>query len=244
MKLVNKKLHKGWTTPKELGALVSQSITRLKKDYPAIGWVRGDTPAGEELLIENRHLQKENESYRKRISEIESEQELDLAHGDAPLDIEFSVVYYYRSPGAINEEKSERHLVWHSSWDEIFMLCFANYKTRISKSHVSSEIVDAINNKLAKDIDEILTEMVAQNGCYGNHSEEESINNFSHVALYDDFATVNLIQLQFSVLGYIEEEYTQDARGMGVYWVLTDTGRRHLIKLSGIFQKQIASEQT
>ena len=67
-KLVQKKMCKYWTTPAELGSVVSRSLIQLIKHYPATGWIKADT-------ANNAELASEIVSLRKKVKELESENE-------------------------------------------------------------------------------------------------------------------------------------------------------------------------
>ena len=71
--LVEKKLCKHWTTPADLGSVVSRSLIQLRKTSPGIGWVRAnqllDKDATLELLkLRNRVDELEGELARVRVS--------------------------------------------------------------------------------------------------------------------------------------------------------------------------------
>jgi hypothetical protein len=59
--LAEQKMCRYWTTPSDLGGLVSRSMVRLMKHCPAVGWIRGDQlPVGnpvQELLEARRRLE-------------------------------------------------------------------------------------------------------------------------------------------------------------------------------------------
>lgn len=65
-KLVQNKMCKYWTTPAELGSVVSRSLIQLIKHYPATGWIKADTANNTELASEIVNL-------RKKIKELENE---------------------------------------------------------------------------------------------------------------------------------------------------------------------------
>ncbi|TYQ14661.1 UNVERIFIED_CONTAM: uncharacterized protein DUF4062 [Acetivibrio alkalicellulosi] len=65
-KLVQRKVCKYWTTPAELGSVVSRSLIQLIKHYPSKGWVKAD-------IANNVELATEIISLRKRIKELEKE---------------------------------------------------------------------------------------------------------------------------------------------------------------------------
>lgn len=70
--LAKKKLVKYWTTPENLGSVVSRSMIKLIKDFPAEGWVRGNT-IDENSMKEIANLQKENQELRTKLERIATE---------------------------------------------------------------------------------------------------------------------------------------------------------------------------
>lgn len=63
---VEQKLCKHWSTPTELGSVVSRSLIQLIKTTPAVGWVRADELPDKDATLELLKL-------RKRVEELESE---------------------------------------------------------------------------------------------------------------------------------------------------------------------------
>lgn len=61
-----------WNNADDLNGKVAVSLTKTIKTYPAIGWVRGNTPANEETLQEINELRKEVDELRKYKQEKES----------------------------------------------------------------------------------------------------------------------------------------------------------------------------
>lgn len=58
-KMAEMKLVKYWTTPFDLGSMVSRSLIRLIKTNPAIGWVRADQVPDENSSKEILRLRKQ-----------------------------------------------------------------------------------------------------------------------------------------------------------------------------------------
>ena len=73
------RLIKFWKTSAELPGLVALSISKAIKQYPAVGWVRADRTASEDLLLEINDLRKQNDGLKTA---------LDLAAVTAPTDID------------------------------------------------------------------------------------------------------------------------------------------------------------
>lgn len=61
-----------WNNADDLNGKVAVSLTKAIKTYPAIGWVRGDTPTNEETLQEINELRKELDELRKYKQEKEN----------------------------------------------------------------------------------------------------------------------------------------------------------------------------
>ena len=66
------RLVKFWNNADDLNGKVAVSLTKTIKTYPAIGWVRGNTPTNEETLQEINELRKELDELRKFKKENEN----------------------------------------------------------------------------------------------------------------------------------------------------------------------------
>lgn len=66
------RLVKFWRSPDELPALVSLSLSKTIKTYPARGWIRAGETSQEDLLNEINELRKENDRLKTAIEEYGS----------------------------------------------------------------------------------------------------------------------------------------------------------------------------
>lgn len=123
--LVQSKLCKFYTSPEDLGSKVSRSIIQLRKQYPAVGWVRANTLENFTSSNEYILLMKENEELKKKISNLESENPIlsdSLSSGQDLFEIEYSYT--------IRQQQGDNSKSWkkigdgidkcHMSWDDIF----------------------------------------------------------------------------------------------------------------------------
>lgn len=119
-----------WSNADDLNGKVAVSLTKTIKTYPAIGWVRGNTPANEETLQEINELRKELEELRRYKAKKESEccQFVDIAAMDEEIDI--SGTYGSR------EWKWETSL----SWEKIFAL-ISPFFLEHHNDHKAQEII-------------------------------------------------------------------------------------------------------
>ena len=122
--LVKSRLCKFYSSPADLGAKVSRSLTQLRKQYPSAGWVRADLleayPSSDEVL----RLKTENEELRAKLEKygLDAPKALEsLASGSEVFEIDFVV------SRSVRDEASKRYRSlgdqWEKvqcTWDEIF----------------------------------------------------------------------------------------------------------------------------
>ncbi|WP_416760157.1 DUF4062 domain-containing protein [Pseudomonas sp. BNK-6] len=118
------RLVKYWQSGNELPGLVSLSLSKTIKAFPAIGWVRATEGSSEELLREINELRKENSRLKEQLESADSEKgtvfDIDgLAGLDEnfvvggsymdrlkihkwSLDLTWSQIFYYVSPYLMN----------------------------------------------------------------------------------------------------------------------------------------------
>lgn len=66
-KVQTNRLIKFWKSAEELPGLVSLSLTKTMKTYPAVGWIRGNSSATPEILEELNSLRKLNDELRSKV---------------------------------------------------------------------------------------------------------------------------------------------------------------------------------
>lgn len=91
--LAQKKLIKYWETPAELGGIVSRSMIKLIKDFPAEGWVKSGSAVDETSLQEITRLQKENKELKDKLQTISIEAPKGTEHfaqGEDEVEIKFT----------------------------------------------------------------------------------------------------------------------------------------------------------
>lgn len=92
-KLAQKRMVKYWTTPQDLGSIVSRSIIKQIKDFPAIGWVRADNITDENSMKQILKLQRENEALKAELLSVKTQAPKgseNLAQDEDELEIHFS----------------------------------------------------------------------------------------------------------------------------------------------------------
>ena len=84
---------KSWSTPQELGSVVSRSIVKLIKDKPGVGWVRADSVPTESAAQEILRLRDHITNLERKIAETALNPPTgteDLAKGEETVKLTFS----------------------------------------------------------------------------------------------------------------------------------------------------------
>jgi hypothetical protein len=72
-KVASGRLVKFWQTATDLPGLVSLSLSKPIKMFPAVGWVRGNRTASEDLLAEINELRKRNDELQNALAQLSAE---------------------------------------------------------------------------------------------------------------------------------------------------------------------------
>jgi Domain of unknown function (DUF4062) len=128
------RLVKFWSSSTDLAGLLATSLNKTIKMYPAIGWVRGDKVASNELLNELNELRKLNVELEKLVSEAARERP-DIAN-IAGLD---EAITINGSDSSGGQKRTWQVLV---TWSDLF--------GKIAPYMISHAHEDTINGKLAE----------------------------------------------------------------------------------------------
>jgi hypothetical protein len=140
------RLVKFWNSVSELPVLVSLSLTMTIKMYPAIGWVRANHVANEDILSEINQLRKENLELRDSIKSHESRPEK-LIGSIANFESNFTIhgSYYWSANNKSNFEIT-------ISWRDIFSIISPYLIEHPNDTFVQSKLAKGLLEKLGKSV--------------------------------------------------------------------------------------------
>jgi len=215
-KLAQKKMCKFWTTPQELGSVVSRSLISLQRKYPGIGWVRGDLIPSKDASLEILALKKEIESLQKKLTEART-QAPDGSDKFAQSSDTIELNYLVKSGETrySAELYSEKFKI---SWDEIFYW-------------VSPLMIDEVSDaKLKESLDKLVVQKNLENLRKRKPFKDGKIYE---VYLHsDDFQT---IKVQLRALGLITKSTkSRSVKDIDTYWSLTPYGDEVMTRLRAI----------
>ncbi|MDY0134941.1 MAG: DUF4062 domain-containing protein [Atribacterota bacterium] len=201
-KVMTGRLVKFWQSASELPGLVALSLTKTIKMYPAVGWVRANHAASEDILSDINQLRKQNAELQNTVNELGSQQTSTI-EGIADIDSEFTVhgSYYNRRHGSSSSNKYSFSST--ITWRDLFAL-------------ISPYLVENPNDGLVKS--KLAASLLDREGKSG-----------STIGINDqEFKTVTI---QLEAYGLITTSYNKTTSGgMALFWRLTKKGKQLMIE--------------
>lgn len=216
-RLAEKKLVKYWTTPSDLGSMVSRSLIRLIKTTPAIGWVKADQVPDESASKEILKLRKQIEELEGKLIEARKKAPQGaeyLAQGADEIILNF--IFVTRNKKNYNKITNIRE--FSTTWDELFSRVGPLMIDEAKEESVHSELNEFVVDKQRN---EIISEIRNTNSEVMKYYIEDS-----------DFQT---IKIQLRALGLINKSTKQRSlKDIATYWTLTPYGDEILTQLRAI----------
>lgn len=214
--LAKRKLVKYWENPEQLGSIVSRSMIKLIKDFPAEGWVKANGAVDETSVKEIARLQKENAELIQRLNEISTEAPKGtevFAQGNDQVEIKF----YFTA-----EEKR----------------CYQSYSCEDEEFYTWNELFACVAPQMIDECTDGVFE-ISLSKYIQDHSNWKEKLEFSKLENAQDFEisqeSFNMIKVQFRALGLITSgEKKRSTSDKQTYWKLTPYGDYVMTQLLAI----------
>jgi hypothetical protein len=220
--LAEKKMCKYWSSPEELGSVVSRSVVKLMKAKPAVGWVRADLVPDETASKEILKLKRQLEDLQRELESIRSAAPSgtgDLAQGDEPLNLTFRS-NFREVDGGVSRVRQKEHQV-ATTWNEVFSIISPLMIDKASEQQLSAALRDHFNKR-----DEL-----AEPGALP-YGLAISSNDFQK------------LKLQFRALGLITKDTSQKSlKDTSTYWTLTPYGDSLMTKSNAARSNRAVSQR-
>ena len=205
--LAKKKMVRYWSNPSELGSVVSRSVVNLKKQFPAIGWVRADSTVDETSMREILKLKQENDELKTRLKQNKMNPPAGtekLAQGEDELDI--TIKYTAETPQYETYSIAKKLTV---TWNGLFAIIAPYMTIECTESTIRSAIIEYAKTILADELLE-LKRKKKYTSIRGFEMDKEEFQN---------------IKVQFKALGYITKSMrNRSVKDTSNYWSLTEYG--------------------
>lgn len=123
-RVTRNRLVKFWDCMTDLQICAIKGLHFAKDNFPAVGWVRGNTLASEDVLTDLNMLRKENESLKNELSRFEKKF-APVIKGIAPLDEQHN--FKYHTPGL------DILSTLSISWKALFVGVFNSFRDSVDK---------------------------------------------------------------------------------------------------------------
>ncbi len=187
-----------WETPVELGSIVSRSMVRLIKNFPAEGWVKAGNIVDEKSIKEISRLQNENKSLRDQLDSLNIQVPAGTDKLQQGKDV-FSVDF--RLNDWSTDKRDKRELIsMQFTWDELYGAVAPHLLGECSEYNMETALEEYIVKKVRS-----------------KHSEPN---------LHCDITKESFgqIKVQFKALGLIRLSERKHAGANVTYWTLTPYG--------------------
>lgn len=215
--LAKQKMVRYWTSPSELGSVVSRSMVKLMKQFPAIRWVRADSVVDEGSMREILKLQKENDDLKQKLqlSKVSAPAGTEkLAQGDDELEI--TVNYTAETSNYTRHYCADNVTV---TWNTLFAL-IAPYMVIECKESTIRDVIAEYGQSLLYNELLSLKKQKKFSRFYGFSIENEEFQN---------------IKVQFKALGLITKSLkNRSVKDTANYWTLTEYGDYVMTQLIAI----------
>lgn len=216
---VQEKMCKYWTTPQELGSIVSRSFVKLQKKHPGIGWVRGDLVPSQEASLEILELRKEIDRLKAKLDEARTQAPPGaekLAQGDDEIIVRYR--FKSRAPKASVLDDQSWTAGVALTWNDIFYQVSPIMIDEATDYQFMSSLNDLVEKKGRKTLS-------------GDQAfEGQYISGFN---IESDF--FQTIKVQLRALGLIgKSEKTRSVKDTDTYWSLTEYGDSVMNQLRAI----------
>ena len=217
-KSVQQNLCKFWSTPSDLGSVVSRSLVQLMKTTPAVGWVRADELPDREATLELLRLRREVEELGSELQRVRTSAPKGtegLAQGEERHRLRYSFSVY--------DPTTYRTATWtgwfHATWNKMFAAV---------APLMINEVTDAA---LLKGLNEFVR-ISRQNELAAENPQLKGFRLSDFQLEHEDFQTV---KIQFRALGLIRQsDKARSVKDVGTYWTLTPYGDDLMTRLRAI----------
>ena len=182
-------------------------MIKLKKQFPATGWIKADSGPDSELLKEILYIKKENELLKTKLQETKIQAPLGsekLAQGDDPLSFELNFCSFDLS-GEISS-KNKHTITGSTTWDALFASIAPHLIIETTDAKFKNQIVNHLKNVLSKELE-----------FFENKNADKFLRTFSISDLL-----YQKIKIQMRALGYIKEIPLNET--CSCHWTLTEYG--------------------
>lgn len=217
--LAEKKVCKYWSTPVELGSVVSRSVINLTKRHPAVGWVRADQVATGDAAAEILRLRRQVDELEKRARDAATNPPPgtdNLAKGEESFAISFDT--------SIETEDGDDYDLQNAilpTWNDLFALLGPRMLNEASE-HKLHQVFSVYARDRATEVTEKYM-----------RANSLPVANIGTITVESE--AFHTVLVQFRALGLItHNERPRSVKDQQTYWTLTPYGDTMMTRLRAV----------
>jgi hypothetical protein len=215
-----------WTSPAELGSVVSRSLIKLVKTNPAMGWVRGDQVPDVSSVEEILTLKTQVEKLNAELAQLEGSAPKGTEHFSQENDkvpIHFGFEYHDSADPTVFKATWQLPFTWNEMFARIAPLMIDEAADHLLISRLNEFIFERAKERLKLHGDDWAKKTIAK----------LHINDDDFRGLIVQYRALNLI---------VERARTQRMSGdTATYFHLTSYGDRLMTNLRAVTKKQVGA---
>jgi len=219
--LAQEKMCRFWTSPADLGSVVSRSLIRLIKDHPAVGWVRADLLPDQSAAEEILRLRKRNEELEEQLSTtlgISPAGTEHLSQGEDTIELKYSFSVHDDPKTYVTKASYINTFV--ATWNSLFAIVSPLLIDEASDRALKQELDSFVRNQNIADLQDL------------KNLKGTTLKNFT--LSDEDFNTVKVQLLALHLISKSTKKKTRSVSDRNAYWMLTPYGEAVMISLRAI----------
>lgn len=212
------KMCRFWSSPIELGSVVSRSLVKLIKSNPAVGWVKADLIPDQDSTEEILRLRLKIDELESRLAEIQPTNNCDeIAQGNDCVSINYVFSAYTSSKYVVD---STNKAIFSTTWNDIF-------------SEISPKLIDeATEGQLYVAINQYIE--ASQYDTLQLNSKYKGCKFCDFKINPTDFDTLKIQLLALQLIAKSVRKKGRSVNDKSTYWTLTSAGEKLMTRLRAI----------
>ncbi len=202
-----------WQEPQQLSGLVSLSLNKTMRTYPAVGWVRANKVSSEQALFEQNQMLKELDRLREENNRLVALQKPEISN-IAGLNEEVEMDISWKEWSTYAKEYIKKHSTVKLTWLELYRKLAPELMNRPNDAAVNYLLGAALLRTV-----------------WPQHEYAVAVGK----------EAFNTVRIQLLALGFISTDWLQTTKGeMALFWSLTEIGKKTMYETVAVRSQIVA----
>ena len=224
---------KFWTSSEDLAGKVAVSLNKLVRQYPAVGWVRGDVPASVEMLAQLGLARERIDELAAELARVQAAPPPGtegLAQGEDAVSLDVTARGSFAKKGNLGLVRPSVPIIYETTWDDLLGAVAPAMLVDAEQESVRGALQRAAGERMAA---HARTEVQKAALLLDPSLDVSSGPKNMSIELSEE--ALGAVVLQFKALGLIEaSSRKRSVADSGTYWSLTPLGEQRIVQTRAI----------